>query len=223
MNEVEKEQGEENTGTASQQQQNTDNSSSQAQVQQQQERMFSQSQVSSMMAREKGQGRSSVYNELGIDPNDKETIELVKALVTARSQAAPPTVEQVQQNQQMEARALAAEQRAVLAEMKTEALAQGAGAQYVDDIVVLATAKLDVDGKVDFKTVLGEIRAKYPQFFNVSDATGKDSVGERGTGSSVGSDAGKGDEDQNKGAGLGARLAAQRRAGVSNKSSFWNI
>lgn len=192
-----------------------DNSgSTQQQVQQPQERTFGQAQVSAMMAKEKAQGRNSVYSELGIDPNDTELIAMVKSFASART-----NVEQIENNQNVETRILEAEHRAVVAEMKAEALAQGAGPQYVDDVVTLAMSKLDADDKADLKTVLGEIRAKYPTLFNDSKEKDDESIGSKGTGTSVNSAQQSG--EKNKGAELGTRLAAQRRS-RSQKSNFWN-
>jgi len=192
-----------------------DNSGSVPQQDQQpQERIFGQSQVSAMMAREKAQGRNSVYSELGIDPNDTELIAMVKSFTSART-----SVEQIENNQNVETRILEAEHRAVVAEMKAEALAQGAGPQYVDDVVTLAMSKLDADDKADFKTVLGEIRGKYPSLFNDSQEKKDESIGSKGTGTSVNSAQQSG--EKNKGAEFGTRLAAQRRS-RSQKSNFWN-
>lgn len=192
----------------------------QAQQQQQPkptERTFTQSEVTSMMAKEKGQGRNSVYNELGIDPNDAETIALVKQIAAAKVTGASVATAA----SDVEQRLLAMEQRALIAEMKTEALAQGAGAQYVDDVVTLAQAKLDADQNADFKTVLGEIRAKYPTLFGTVQTGSADEAGMRGTGSSVSASQGGSGSDDKLGAGLGQRLAAQRRSSAS-KSSFFH-
>ena len=58
------------------------------------EKSFTQSQVSSMMAKEKRQGRESVYKELGIDANDSKMVELIKNFIGSQK-----TSEQVQQEE----------------------------------------------------------------------------------------------------------------------------
>ena len=208
-----------NADNSQQQQQQPQQQQQQAAAQQpkQQERTFTQSEVSAMMAKEKGQGRNSVYNELGIDPNDTATIALVKQIAAANVTGASVATA----TNDVEQRLLAMEQRALLAEMKTEALAQGAGAQYVDDVVTLVMAKLDADQNADFKTVLGEIRAKYPTLFGSVQTGSPTETGLHGTGSSVSATQNNGGQTDTKtGAGLGQRLAAQRRSSAS-KSSFF--
>lgn len=189
--------------------------------QQTQEKTFTQKQVNQMMAREKKQGRSSVFQELGINPDDAKTLAMIKALVESTK-----TDEQKAQEQQAQANAKVAEaeQKAMLAEAKAEAMQFGAQPQYVDDVVTLAVSKMS--DNTDLKTILGELKTKYPVWFTEGDNDGDDknkgqqqATGQRGTGSSI-----KG-SDKNKGTGaatgLGKRLAAQRRAGADKKKSFW--
>lgn len=188
--------------------------------QQTQEKTFTQKQVNQMMAREKKQGRSSVFQELGINPDDTKTLAMIKALVESTK-----TDEQKAQEQQAQANAKVAEaeQKAMLAEAKAEAMQFGAQPQYVDDVVTLAVSKMS--DNTDLKTILGELKTKYPVWFTEGDNDGDDknkgqqATGQRGTGSSI-----KG-SDKNKGTGaatgLGKRLAAQRRAGADKKKSFW--
>lgn len=96
----------------------------------------------------------------------------------------------------------------------------GVKTQFVEDAVTLVLAKMTEDA--DLKTLIGELKTKYPIWFgesNESDdkADKKGKAGQKGTGSSVKSDNGK-KEDEDKG--LGARLAAQRKASTK-KTSFW--
>lgn len=206
-----------NTGTVTVNQ--TDNNAA-AQTQQNNEqaqqqvqpRTFSQEDVNSMMAKEKRQGRSSVFNELGIDPNDADTINLVKQLVSART-----STEQVEAANDAEARILEAEQRAVVAEMKAEVMTMGAGPQYVDDVVTLALSRLDADENADLKTVIGEIKSKYPALFSLGSSQG--GSGDTGTGSPAPESKGKKDEGGE--VGLGRRLAMSRR-NAAPKKSFWS-
>lgn len=105
--------------------------------------------------------------------------------------------------------------------------------QYVDDAVTIIMSKLD--DKTDVKTIVGELKTKYPIWFGTDGGqqqnTGNgnqnnqqnqnNQTGQRGTGSSVGNAGNKGNQGNNAASGLGARLAAQRKAG-SKKSSFWD-
>lgn len=186
----------------------------------QQEKTFTQKQVNQMMAREKKQGRASVFQELGINPNDAKALAMIKALMDSTK-----TDEQKAQGQQAQADAKVAEaeQKAMVAEAKAEAMQFGAQAQYVDDVVTLAISKMS--DNTDLKTILGELKTKYPVWFTEGDNDGDDkgagsqATGQRGTGSSI-----KG-SDKNKGTGattgLGKRLAAQRRSSSDKKNSFW--
>lgn len=186
------------------------------------EKTFTQKQVNQMMAREKKQGRSSAFQELGVNPDDAKMLAMIKALVDSTK-----TDEQKQQEQQAQANAKVAEaeQKAMLAEAKAEAMQFGVQAQYVDDVVTLAVSKMS--DNTDLKTILGELKTKYPVWFTTDDdndegdkgQSGTQATGQKGTGASV-----KG-SDKNKGtgvtAGLGKRLAAQRKSGAGKKTSFW--
>lgn len=177
---------------------------------------FSQDDVTRMMTREKQQGRNAVFNELGIDPNDTKTIEMVKAIMAAQKQDEEPPVAP-------SADLIEAQHRADVAEAKAEAMMLGAQPKFVDDIVTLATAKLQDSDETDFKTVVSQIKEKYPVWFGEggSDDDSKNSVGSRGTGSSIGSNAGA---KKDAGAGelsLGQRLAASKKHSKPSKS-FWS-
>lgn len=182
------------------------------------DKTFSQAQVNKMMTREKNQGRNAALKELGIDPKDSKAMAAVKAFIESQK-----TDEQKQAEKDAEAqnKAREAEQRAQVAEAKAEAMMLGVKAQYVDDVVTLALAKMTEDS--DLKTIIGEFKTKYPVWFGESDDKdgkddkGKGKTGQKGTGSTVKStEKEKGNENK----GLGARLAAQRKSG-SKKSSYW--
>ena len=183
-------------------------------------KVFTQEQVTKISTREKNQGRASALKEMGIDPKDTKMIAMIKAFVDSQK-----TDDQRAAEQQAEAQKQNAEneRRLAIAEAKAEAMMQGVKTQYVDDIVTLALAKVSDDS--DLKTIIGEFKTKYPVWFGESEEDendkdkGKGKTGQRGTGSSVKSNDKdkKGDE---KGKGIGARLAAQRKSGNS-KSSYW--
>ena len=48
------------------------------------EKTFTQKQVSSMMAKEKRQGRDAAFKEMGIDPNDSKMVNMFKAFIQSQ-------------------------------------------------------------------------------------------------------------------------------------------
>lgn len=179
------------------------------------EKTFTQAQVNKMMTREKNQGRNAVYKELGIDPKDTKTVNMFKAFVESQKTDEQKAAEKENEDQ---TKINEAEQRALFAEAKAEAMMLGVKSQYVEDVVTLALAKMSEDS--DLKTIIGEFKTKYPVWFGESDddEKGKEKTGQKGTGSSM-KIAEKGKKGE-EGKGLGARLAAQRKTG-SKKSSYW--
>ena len=178
---------------------------------------FTQDQVTKMMTKEKNQGRAAVLKELGIDPKDTKMVAMVKAMIDSQKTDDDKNAEK----QSEEAAKIAeANQRALVAEAKAEAMQLGVKTQFVEDAVTLALAKMTEDA--DLKTLIGELKTKYPVWFGESDesddkADKRGKAGQKGTGSSVKSDKGK-KEDEDKG--LGARLAAQRKSSAA-KTSYW--
>lgn len=188
------------------------------------DKTFTQAQVSQMMAKEKKQGRAAALRELGIDPNDKKAVKMVQALFASQKDddngASDETATKVAE----------AEAKAARAECKAEAMVLGAKAEYVEDVIVLAMAKMDEDS--DFKTIIGEIKTKYPMFFGIEtnaddkDDKGKDdkdtkgATGKKGTGASMKNfgkdDKGKDKEEKS----LGSRLAAQRSGAQRKGTNF---
>ena len=182
---------------------------------------FTQEQVTKMMTKEKNQGRAAAMKELGIDPKDTKAMAMVKALLDSQKTDEQKDAEKLS----AEAAALAeAEQRAVKAEAKAEAMQLGVQPKFVEDVVTLALSKLTDDG--DLKTLIGELKIKYPVWFEESEEDDKDDkkdkkkkVGQKGTGSSIkAADKKKGASDEEQS--LGTRLAAQRKS-TTHKSSYW--
>lgn len=182
------------------------------------EKMFTQEDVNRMMTREKKQGRNSVYNELGIDPNDTKSIEFIKAIVGAQNGQAQEAGNDndaiARQNEQL----AEAEHRAAVAEAKAEAMTLGVKPQFVDDVVTLATVRIAEHEGAEFKTIIGELKKKYPVWFGNADDDDMHNAGQKGTGSSIKSDSGS--NGSNKEDGLGKRLAAQRKPSKKN-FSYW--
>jgi hypothetical protein len=183
------------------------------------EKTFTQRQVSAMMSKEKKQGREAAYREMGIDPNDAKMVSTFKAFIESQK------TDEQKANEiaaQQAAKIAEAEERAKIAEAKAEAMQLGILPQYADDAVTLVLAK---SKDADIKSVVEELKTKYPIWFNASaNDSGSDnnnSTGQKGTGSSVKNDNKGGNGNDNKG--LGARLAAQRRTqNGANKKSFWS-
>ena len=182
--------------------------------------MFTQEEVTRMLSKEKKQGKNAVYKLLGIDPKDTKTINMLKGIVEGQK-----TPEQKQDEAETEL--AEANKRVFVAEAKAEAMLLGAGKQYVDDIVTLAMSKMEEDS--DIKTVIGELKTKYPMWFDgasTEDDDNDDSVVDtkqtkrlKGTGTSVTIKPSK--KKTNELDGLGARLAA-KRAKTNNTKSFWS-
>lgn len=172
---------------------------------------FTQDQVTRMMTKEKKQGKAAAYRELGIDPKDTKTIALLQSVLKNKKDSGED-----------DDRVSELEHRTLVAEAKAEAMQQGAQSNYVDDIVTLALSKMDDD--TDVATVIGEVKSKYPVWFesskedegNSSKAAKK--AGMKGTGTSVKP---KSNADKKQTENLGARLAAKRKANNPGKKSFW--
>lgn len=183
-----------------------------------QERSFTQSQVNRMMTREKNQGRAAAYKELGIDPKDTKMVKMFQAFIESQKTDEQKAAEK---NAEAQSKQAEAEQRAMVAEAKAEAMMLGIKSQYVEDAVALALSKMSDD--TDMKTVLNELKEKY-SFWCDSDDSGKDGkdkksgkTGQRGTGASIKDMSKKGGKETS---GMGARLAAQRKA-ATKKTSYW--
>lgn len=174
------------------------------------ERTFTQEEVNRMMANEKRQGKNSVYKELGVDPNDKKAMAMIKALLDSQK-------DDESESEGNSAELDEANKRAAVAEAKAEAMMQGILPKYVDDAIALALPKVTEDK--DLKAVLKDLKAKYPVWVKEDSDNGMNK-GKSGTGSSLGSSS-KGGNGNNDVKGIGARLAASRKA-AKPKSSYWN-
>lgn len=179
---------------------------------QNQGKMFSQEDVSRMMAREKQQGRNAMLNELGVSPDDANAIALIKAFMTAQGAAN----DEGDDSQRLGAELEAANRRAQMAEYKADAMKAGVKAQYVDDAVELAVARMS-DDNTDFNAILNELKSKYAIWFEVDDSD-DDSTGKRGTGSAIG--AGKKSGNGGEVESMGKRLASMRRPNGKKSSYF---
>lgn len=177
----------------------------------QNDKLFTQSQVNTMMANEKRQGKSSVFKELGIDSKDEKMIAMVKSFAESYSKGIDPG----EKLQKEEALRLEAEARAQKAETKLEAISLGAKSDFIDDIITIASSKLNDSN--DLKTVLSDMKTKYPFWFNDAQGSDSNTTGNSGTGSSVSSSSNVGKNLQ----AIGSRLAAQRKEENKISGNFW--
>lgn len=176
------------------------------------DKTFTQDDVTRMMAKEKKQGRSSAFNELGIDPSNKKMVEAAKAFFSKLSGGG--SVDDDASDVVDDGKAAELESELVVANAKVAAMKQGVNPQYVDDVVTLISARMKQDESVKLDTAIGELKKKYPSWFVVEQNS--KNVGKFGTGSSVSANSGKSGDNS-----LGKRLAAQRKVS-SNKKSYWN-
>ena len=182
--------------------------------------MFTQEEVTRMMAREKKQGRAALLRELGYE-DEKTAINASKSY-NAWLEAQKSDEQKAADKESANNKALKeAQAKAELSEAKVEAMMLGCKPAYVDDVIALAVAKKTDDG--DFKTIIGDLKKKYPVWFGESSddeeekKEEKKKEGQKGTGGSVGKSKEKKDGEQS----LGTRLAAARRV-KPDKKSFWS-
>lgn len=97
------------------------------------------------------------------------------------------------------------------AEVQLEALRSGLKTQYLEDAVILASAKKQ-KGTVEYKTIFAELKSKYPAWFGENGEGAP--AGQKGTGSAV-----KAGTVAEKTDGIGARLAKRQKA--QQTRSFW--
>ena len=185
------------------------------------EKTFTQEEVNRMMAREKKQGRAALLKELGYE-DEKTAINASKSY-NAWLEAQKSDEQKAADKESANNKALKeAQAKAELSEAKVEAMMLGCQPAYVEDVIALAVAKKTDDG--NFKTIIGDLKKKYPIWFGeASDdeeekkKEEKKKEGQKGTGGSVGKSKEKKEEEQS----LGTRLAAARRV-KSDKKSFWS-
>jgi hypothetical protein len=177
------------------------------------EKTFTQAQVNKMMSREKKEGKNSVLSSLGFKTEEeaKKAVELYNALINSQKSDEEKQKEQLSQSENLKSEA---EKRAVDAENKLACIMAGVNKESVDD--VLAIASLKIDDKNDLSKVLEKMRseAKYAIFFEESDESNKDT----GTGHDTSHSRRKSDDKKGS---YGARLANTSKDS-KKKSSYFN-
>lgn len=194
-------------GTQQSQQQNQQNQQQQQSQQQQDSgKTYTQAQINSMMANEKRTARQALLKELGFDvTDDKSYADTVTGI--KKTLDAGKTQQQLDQEakNKAEGEAKDANNRAALAEMKVSALTAGVNPKRLDDMIILAQAKIASGQKAD--QVFEALKKDYP------DAFGTESSG--GTGSHVNPANKTGNDGENR----GTRLAKQNKPSV--KSTYF--
>lgn len=153
------------------------------------------------------QARTEVFKLLGIDEKDTQTIRAIKAFMDTQKN---------DNNSGNNTANNEAEKRAIEAETKVDLMKNGVQPQYVDDAVIIVMAKLQGKKDTDTKSVVSELKNKYPNWFDVK-KDDENNAGKKGTGN-VYNPA----KNKEKGSGsLGQRLAAQRKGNKPAKS-FWS-
>ena len=153
------------------------------------------------------QARTEVFKLLGIDEKDTQTIRAIKAFMDTQKN---------ENNSGNNTANNEAEKRAIEAETKVDLMKNGVQPQYVDDAVIIVMAKMQGKKDTDTKSVVSELKNKYPNWFDIK-KDDENNAGKKGTGN-VYNPA----KNKEKGSGsLGQRLAAQRKGNKPAKS-FWS-
>lgn len=184
-----------------QQQQNQQN-----QDQQQDGKNYTQAQINAMMANEKRTARQALLKELGFEVGDDQSYTTTVANIK-KTLDAGKTQQQLDQEakNKAEGEAKDATARAELAEMKVSALTAGVNPKRLDDMIILAQAKIVKGQTAD--QAFADLKKDYP------DAFGAEASG--GTGRHVNPAKKTGDDGENR----GSRLAKQNKPSV--KSSYF--
>lgn len=160
---------------------------------------FSEDEVSKKLSAKEAE----VYKTLGLNPNDKESVEEFKKFMESKKSDSEKEVEKKVSEMQ---EAKENETRILIAETKAEVMVAGVQAQFVDDAVTLILANKKPDD--DIKTIVSSFKKKYPAWFD------KESSDE-GTGRTPGASKKDGEK---KVEGIGKRLAARK---APKKSSYF--
>lgn len=150
---------------------NDDTSNQNNSGQKEAEKTFTQSQVSSMMAKEKNEGKRSVLKTLGFKSEEeaKKAVDLFNALMKSQKTAEELASEEVSKANGEKDDAV---NRALLAESKLACFEAGVSKDSIDDVMAIASTKV-TDSK-DLNKVLSEMKkdSKYSVFFEGAGSKG---------------------------------------------------
>lgn len=130
---------------------------------------FTQEDINRIAAKEKAEGRRALLKELGIEDTEDSRNAIKNYLAQQESQKSDLQKANERASKAEKAKA-DAEDRALAIQRKYDALAAGAKADTIDDLMALASIK--VNDKTDFKSALEQVKKAYPVFFNEPSQTG---------------------------------------------------
>lgn len=136
------------------------------------EKLFTQKQVSAMMAKEKREGKNAILSALGFKDEDeaKKAVSLLNALLDSQKTESEKNDDK---NKKIQDEKKDAENRATLAESKLECLTNGVDKDSIDDVLAIAMPKVTEENTLG--NVLKEMKnnKRYSMFFNsYNDGTG---------------------------------------------------
>lgn len=130
---------------------------------------FTQEDINRIAAKEKAEGRRALLKELGIEDTEDSRNAIKNYLAQQESQKSDLQKANDRASKAEKAQA-DAEANALVIQRKYDALAAGAKADTIDDLMALANTK--VNDKTDFKSALEQVKKAYPVFFNEASQTG---------------------------------------------------
>lgn len=130
---------------------------------------FTQEDINRIAAKEKAEGRRALLKELGIEDTEDSRNAIKNYLAQQDSQKSDLQKANERASKAEKAKA-DAEANAQAIQRKYDALAAGAKADTIDDLMALASIK--VNDKTDFKSALEQVKKAYPVFFNEPSQTG---------------------------------------------------
>lgn len=129
---------------------------------------FTQEDINRIAAKEKAEGRRALLKELGIEDTEDSRNAIKNYLAQQESQKSDLQKANDRASKAEKAQA-DAEANALVIQRKYDALAAGAKADTIDDLMALASTK--VNDKTDFKSALEQVKKAYPVFFNETSQT----------------------------------------------------
>lgn len=126
---------------------------------------LSQEALNGMMAREKGEGRRNILRQLGLtdSPEDLKKFEQMAQILNPQQQTAVQDTMQLEQTKEL-----------LKAQLKAEAFVEGAKPEFIDDLVTLGMATVNMQSYTpqDLKTAVNNLKLRHTTYFNAPGATG---------------------------------------------------
>lgn len=135
---------------------------------QEENKTFTQEDINRIAAKEKAEGRRALLKELGIEDTE-DSRNAIKAYLTQQENQKSDLQKANERASKAEKAQADAEANALAIQRKYDALAAGAKADTIDDLMALASTK--VNDKTDFKAALEQVKKAYPVFFNETSQT----------------------------------------------------